>query len=308
MKFNTTKCASTSAPKALILAAMLAAPVVGVSAQPVPVPAQADSNVLTTVYAPTPPSLEGLTEGPEIEGIISARNGNRLQVTAEDGTTTVVTVTDETSIAARGGFLGLGRDTLGPDALLNGLPVQVRTRQWDGGLVASRVRFSDDNLEIANIVRNGTSQRFTENETLIEENAQAAEALRGRFGAIDQFNVKATTNVYFDTGRSNLSPGARNELCNAATEAKQDPNALLLVVGYTDSTGSQEVNQRLSEARASSVVNYLQQQCGWEPYRMLTPTGLASSDPAADNTTAYGKSQNRRVAVNVLVSKSAEGL
>src|SRR3546814_1105533 len=47
---------------------------------------------------------------------------------------------------------------------------------------------------------------------------------------------------------------------------------LLLVVGYTDSVGSQEFNQTLSEKRAGSVVNYLQQACGWKPWRMLTPT------------------------------------
>ena len=41
---------------------------------------------------------------------------------------------------------------------------------------------------------------------------------------------------------------------------------------------------------------------------MLTPTGMASADPAADNSTAYGKAQNRRVTVNVLVSKSLDGM
>src|SRR3546814_9788074 len=62
-------------------------------------------------------------------------------------------------------------------------------------------------------------------------------------------------------------------------------NALLLVVGYTDSTGSQELNQELSEKRAGRVVNHLQQACGWKPYRMLSPTGMAEADPAADNST-----------------------
>ena len=57
----------------------------------------------------------------------------------------------------------------------------------------------------------------------------------------------------------------------------------MLVLGYTDSTGSEEVNQQLSEKRASRVVNYLQQACGWKPYRMLTPTGMAEADPLADN-------------------------
>src|SRR3546814_7823882 len=80
-------------------------------------------------------------------------------------------------------------------------------------------------------------------------------------------------------------------------------NALLLVVGYTDSTGSQELNQELSEKRAGRVVNHLQQACGWKPYRMLSPTGMAEADPAADNSTPEGKAQNRRVAVNIMVSK-----
>ena len=83
---------------------------------------------------------------------------------------------------------------------------------------------------------------------------------------------------------------------------------LLLVVGYTDSTGSQEFNQTLSEKRASSVVNYLQQACKWKPYRVLTPTGMAEADPLADNTTPEGKAQNRRVAVNIMVSKAVDGL
>ena len=72
-------------------------------------------------------------------------------------------------------------------------------------------------------------------------------------------------------------------------EAEATDNALLLVVGYTDSTGNQEYNQVLSERRAGRVVNYLQQECGWAPYRMLTPTGMAEADPAADNSTAAGR-------------------
>ncbi|MFY7836515.1 MAG: OmpA family protein, partial [Novosphingobium sp.] len=128
-----------------------------------------------------------------------------------------------------------------------------------------------------------------------------------RMGDIDNYNVKATTNVYFDTGKAQLSPQARSELCQAASTAEGMDNALLLVVGYTDSVGPEDYNQTLSEKRAASVINYLQQQCRWKPYRMLTPTGMAESDPAADNYTEEGKAQNRRVAVNVLVSKAIDG-
>jgi outer membrane protein OmpA-like peptidoglycan-associated protein len=114
--------------------------------------------------------------------------------------------------------------------------------------------------------------------------------------------------VNFDTGKAVLSAQAKNDLCATAAAAERMDNALLLVVGYTDSTGSQELNQQLSERRAGSVVNYLQQACGWKPYRMLTPTGMAEADPAASNDTVDGKAQNRRVAVNILVSKAVDDL
>jgi OOP family OmpA-OmpF porin len=261
-----------------------------------------------TVTGQAPDDLTGLAEGPELEGLISARRGEQMEVTGPDGTTTEVLISSATDIKASGGFLGLNRTALGADALLNGLPVTVQTVQWGGGLVASQVRFKNTNLQTASMIRSGTQQRFGEHDTAIAENAAATEALRGRVGDIDQYNIKGTTNVYFDTGKWNLSAQAQSELCAAAADAGAMDNALLLVVGYTDSVGDEDYNQELSERRAGRVVNYLQQKCGWAPYRMLTPTGMAESDPLADNSTAAGKAQNRRVAVNILVSKAVEGL
>lgn len=238
-------------------------------------------------------------EGPEVKGFISARTDNKMQVTAADGTRTVVAIDEATKIKASSGLFG-GRSKLGANALLNGLPVTVKTVQSEGGLVASQITFKNNDLKTASMIRSGTAQGF-------EEQTAATEALRGRLGDIDKYNVKATTNVNFDTGKSQLSAEAKNNLCAAASTAEGMDNALLLVVGYTDSTGSEDFNQVLSEKRAARVVNYLQQACGWKPYRMLTPTGMAQADPLADNTTPEGKAQNRRVAVNVLVSKSVDG-
>ena len=158
------------------------------------------------------------------------------------------------------------------------------------------------------MIQSGTRQQFAEQGAAIQENARVAEALRGRVADIDRYNVKGTTSVYFDTGEYELSGRARRELCEFTTQAEAMDNALLLVVGYTDSTGSYEINQELSERRAGRVTNFLQQQCGWKPWRMLTPTGMATADPAADNTTETGRAQNRRVAVNILVSKSVDGV
>ncbi len=241
------------------------------------------------------------TEGPEIKGIISARSNDKLQVTADDGTRTIIAINDATEIKASGGFLGIKRNELGADSLLNGLPVSVETWQWDGGLVANQIDLKNKDLKTANMIHNGTAQGFA-------EQTAATEALRSRVSDIDQYNVKGTTNVHFDTGKAKLSERGKADLCATADAADEMNNALILVVGYTDSTGDYEYNQQLSERRASRVVNYIQQNCGWKPYRMLTPTGMSEADPLASNDTASGKAQNRRVAVNILVSKGLDGL
>ena len=261
-----------------------------------------------TVVGPAPSDLTGMTEGPKIEGVITARKGETIQVTTADGTRTPILVSTATEIKSSGGLHGLDRTTLGADSLLNGLPVTVRTVEWGGGLVASDVRFKSRNLATANMIRNGTDQRFGEHDVAIAENEAATEALRGRVGDIDQYNVKGTTNVYFDTGQSALSADDQQQLCAAAAQAERLNNALLLVVGYTDAVGDEDYNQQLSERRTGRVVNYLQQKCGWAPYRMLSPTGMSESDPVADNSTPEGRAQNRRVAVNIMVSKAVDGI
>ncbi|MCB2072378.1 MAG: OmpA family protein [Novosphingobium sp.] len=286
-------------PAVLCLIAMLAVPASGsVAAQELD---PYEGEVGTTVLGSPPADLTGLNAGPEIEGFIAARSGDRMKVMSADGTSTVIAISEGTEIRGSGGFLGLNRSKLGMDSLLNGLPVTARTVEWGGGLVASRVELKSKDLKTAAMIRNGTAQGFA-------EQTAATEALRGRMGDIDKYNIKGTTNVYFDTGKWRLTPMAEAELCAAASQAESMNNALLLVVGYTDSVGSQEYNQVLSERRAGRVVNYLQQSCGWKPYRMLTPTGMAEADPMADNTTAAGRRQNRRVSVNILVSKGLDGL
>jgi outer membrane protein OmpA-like peptidoglycan-associated protein len=260
-----------------------------------------EAEVGTTVIGSPPADLTGLTAGPEIEGFISARSDNRIQVTTADGTKTVVFISDGTEIRSSNGLFGMNRNKLASGSLLNGLPVTAKTVQWAGGLVASQVKLRGKDLKTATMIRTGTVQGFA-------EQTAATEALRSRVADIDQYNVKGTTNVYFDTGKFKLSQQAQADLCSAATQANAMDNALVLVVGYTDSTGDYDFNQELSEKRASRVVNYLQQACGWKPYRMLTPTGMAEADPAADNNTDEGKAQNRRVAVNILVSKGLDGM
>lgn len=254
---------------------------------------------LSAQEAANPIVVDG-QKGPEIKGVISAHKDDKIKITSADGTSTIVAVNESTRVRAGGGLFS-GSSKRGQEALLNGLPVTIKTWQADGGLVANQISFKNNDFKTANMIRNATDQRF-------EEQTAATEALRGRIGDIDKYNVKATTNVHFDVGRADLSAEDKAQLCSTASQANAQENALLLVVGYTDSTGSEDINQALSEKRAAKVINYLQQACGWKPYRMLTPTGMATADPAAPNDTEEGKAQNRRVAVNVMVSKSVDNM
>jgi OmpA-OmpF porin, OOP family len=263
-----------------------------------------DPNSNIIVNAAPAPDPATMVAGPEIKGIIAARKGDKIKVKAADGSSTIIALTQATKIKAASGLFNGNRSKLGAESLLNGIPVTVKTLQpADGqsgaGLYASQISFKNNDLKTATMIRNGTDQRF-------EEQAAATEALRGRMADIDKYNIKSTTNVHFDTGKTALSEQDKAELCATATSAGATENALMLVVGYTDSVGGDDYNQALSEKRAARVINYLQQVCGWKPYRMLTPTGMAEADPLADNATPEGKAQNRRVAVNILVSKSVD--
>lgn len=243
---------------------------------------------------------ERLPKGPDIKGIIAARSGDRLKIMADDGSSAVITLTEQTQVKGRSGLFG-GGGKLTPTALMNGLPVTVKTLQAGDTLVASQISFRNNDLKTANMIRAGTAQGF-------EEAAAATAALRSRVADIDNYNIKQTANVYFDTGMWMLTEQAKADLCATAAAAEKIPNSLVLVVGYTDSVGDEDYNQELSEKRASRVMAHLQQVCRWKSFRMLTPSGMAESDPAADNSTEEGRSQNRRVAVSVLVSKAVDGL
>ena len=283
-------------PSVLMLVAALGLPASGMMFAPAA--AAQDANIVVT--GERLPDPAEMTAGPDIKGVITARNAEKIKVTLADGSSQIIAISETTRIRSGGGLFG-GGGNLTPESLLNGLPVTVKTWTWTGGLVANQITFKNSDLRTATMIRNGTNQRF-------EEQAAATEALRSRMGDIDKYNIKNTTNVYFDTGKAVLSASAKAELCATAAQAEAMENALMLVVGYTDSTGGDDINQRLSDRRASSVINFLQQACHWKPYRMLTPTGMASADPLADNTTAAGRAQNRRVSVNILVSKSIDGM
>jgi outer membrane protein OmpA-like peptidoglycan-associated protein len=109
--------------------------------------------------------------------------------------------------------------------------------------------------------------------------------------------------VLFDTGKADLKRSARERLAKVAGILIAYPDIRVEIDGYTDSTGSLEFNQRLSQARADSVRSYLASQ--GVNSSAITTQGFGPSQPIASNDTASGRQQNRRV--ELVVSGSSIG-
>jgi outer membrane protein OmpA-like peptidoglycan-associated protein len=101
------------------------------------------------------------------------------------------------------------------------------------------------------------------------------------------------SDILFDTGKYTLKPGAREKLAKVAGILLAYPGLKVQVEGYTDTTGSPEFNQRLSEQRAATVRDYLVQQ--GINLNSVTAAGFGESNPVASNSTSSGRQQNRRV-------------
>jgi outer membrane protein OmpA-like peptidoglycan-associated protein len=156
-----------------------------------------------------------------------------------------------------------------------------------------------------------------------EARARAAEANRSVQSAVEvreklreQLNsVLATSesarglivnmsDVLFDTAKYSLKPDTKISLAKVAGILLAYPGLKVQVEGFTDSVGSDEYNQKLSEDRAGSVKDFLVSQ--GVPANNITSQGFGKTRPVADNSTAQGRAQNRRV--NLVVSGDAIGI
>jgi len=109
--------------------------------------------------------------------------------------------------------------------------------------------------------------------------------------------IKVTfdSGILFATNSSTLNQASRSSLTQFANTLQTYPDTDVQIIGHTDNTGNDKINIPLSNERAGSVQNFLMGQ-GISSYRMASE-GMGSSQPVADNATATGRQQNRRVEV-----------
>ena len=117
----------------------------------------------------------------------------------------------------------------------------------------------------------------------------------------DTLKLNLDSEISFDFDSAEIKPGFRTTLDKIADILRQYPDTTVQVVGHTDSRGSSEYNQRLSERRAAAVARYLESR-GVSPDR-ISYEGRGEREPRASNDTEAGRRLNRRVEIYIQSSR-----
>jgi outer membrane protein OmpA-like peptidoglycan-associated protein len=162
---------------------------------------------------------------------------------------------------------------------------------------ADRLKRENQEQKVANLAELDSAAR--QRAQLEKEKAELRNQLLTQFNLILQTRDTARglivnmSDVLFDTGKSSLRPLAREKLAKVAGIVSGHLGLRLEVEGHTDSVGSDDYNQQLSEQRGSAVRDYLTQQ--GMAGSSVTTKGFGKTQPVASNDTAAGRQQNRRV-------------
>jgi outer membrane protein OmpA-like peptidoglycan-associated protein len=256
----------------------------------------------------------------KFRGVVVRRDADTFIVRDASRVDTQVLLTDDTSIKSKGGFFRGGKRYAVTD-VLTGLIVEVEGRgDRQGQLVADKIRFNESDMRAA-ITTETRVGPVEENQLRLsgqmdELSAVADEARREaaaaqqtadlaneRISSLDDYDVQEAVVVNFRLNSAVLSPEAKRQLDGLAEKALASKGFVIEVAGHADATGSAARNFQLSQRRAEAVVQYLAVTHKIPLRRFITPMGYGKTDAVADNATASGRAQNRRVEVKMLISR-----
>lgn len=138
------------------------------------------------------------------------------------------------------------------------------------------------------------SKRMEERKQAMEQATQGTGVEVSRT-ADNQLKLNIPNDISFDVNSYAIKPPLRGVLDPFAGSLRDDPRARILIVGHTDSTGSDAINNPLSVERAQSVRDYLAAR--GVPVGRIETAGRGKNEPVADNATEAGRAQNRRVEI-----------
>lgn len=174
-----------------------------------------------------------------------------------------------------------------------------------GGAIGAAIGSGSDNTAVGAIIGatvGGTAgaligRRMDKQAEELKQDLEGAEVERVGEG----IKITFDSGLLFDVDSYTLQPATKQNLSELAETLQKYDNTNILIEGHTDATGSDAYNQELSENRATAVTNYLTAQ-GVARNR-ITTMGYGESQPVADNSTAQGRQDNRRVEVAIYANE-----
>ena len=142
--------------------------------------------------------------------------------------------------------------------------------------------------------------------SLAEKGITRSDEIQRMVENLDNYRQIVSQDVEFGLGKSELSAEAKSAIDGAVQRVTVYKRYVIEVQGFTDSTGSRELNLALSQRRAQNVVRYLNGKHKI-PLRMIHTIGMGGESPKADNKTREGRKQNRRVEVRVYAPEIEAG-
>jgi len=252
----------------------------------------------------------------KVEGTIVSRKGDALLVRKQNtNELSVVTLTEATDVESPAGVLNLERKKQEMSKLQPGLFLKVRGHGGDQKeLVAERISFHRSALKVTNQISSGQVELREElearlkanNDSINEAKARARtelSSLTSRIADLDAYDEKFSGSVRFATGSAMLSAEAKSTLDSLVAIGTGLNGSLVEISGFTDSRGSNALNEQLSRRRVESVVAYLASAQSVPLRKIVNPTGLGESNPIGSNDTEEGRALNRRVEIKILVNR-----
>jgi len=225
-------------------------------------------------------------EDVKTDAVIVSVQGDHVNARTVDGPLTVI-VTPKTSIKQTSGLVT--KKTRSAKNLIPGLIFTVEGDKQGDRVTATDIRYKESDWHAAVAAKAGTATQFADLHQAIIDG--------------QEYVIRDEATVYFATGSSAIAGQYQQELHKLAQHASSYGNYRISILGFTDTTGNPEANQRLSAKRANAVSAYLRQSGLIEPARVLSPSSMGEGTTAPGEAKPASNAEARRVLVRVVTSK-----
>jgi outer membrane protein OmpA-like peptidoglycan-associated protein len=298
---------------------------------------------LVVAAVPNPPQIASGQKAKVKGTIVSRNGDLIKVKVQKTGAMVVVNLVDGTKIGRNTGNLVFHRDkSMDVTAMVPGLTIEAEgVGNANGQLDASKITFTPDEfaIEVAEEQQIMANQKAASNaQSTANQGVQEAQAAQGsantaqssantannnaqaagaaaqmdaaavllvnkRVSDLDDYKVVSEAGIYFAADNATLDDAAKADLDTLVAATQGLTGYMIEIAGYASTTGTKQLNQKLSEERAAAVTKYLREKGNVPMRRILVPAGYGATHPAAENSDSQGRALNRRVDVKVLVNK-----